>query len=682
MQAGDARASVRRAGGRVRASLAAEFKTAPSLVAGFDRAIDAHLRQAAALEPLGPDSSWAAQHNLHYPIAQGPMTRVSDPRRIRPRGFCPLAGAVLPFLALSSLMRAAEARPLLEETRRRLGSATWGVGVLGFVPPELREEQLALVREFRPPVVLIAGGRPAQAKPLEEAGIAAYLHVPSPGLLDLFIKEGCRRFVLEGRECGGHVGPRSSFVLWESAIARLLADPNVAEMSVLFAGGIHDARSAAMVAVAAAPLAARGAKIGVLLGTAYLFTREAVTSGAIQPGFQAEALACGETVLLDTAPGHATRCAETDYVRAFQAERARLEAEGRPAREVWEALEQLNLGRLRIAAKGLVRDGNVVTNVDDDTQRREGMYMLGQVAALRDRVGSIAELHADVSKGSTRVVRERKPAPAERRQGSRVAIVGMSAIMPGAPDLEAFWKNIVMGVDSVTEVPRRRWNAEAYYDKNGTGDKTPSKWGGFLPEITFDPASYGIPPRSLAAIEPVQLLALEVARRALDDAGYGDRDFDRERASVIFGAESGTDLSSAHNFRAQYRQLLGEMPAELDAMLPTLTEDSFPGVLANVIAGRIANRLDLGGVNYTVDAACASSLAALDMACKELETGETDMVVCGGADLHNSIYRLPDVRWRSRALADRTLPHVRFECRRHRAGGGRGRGDPEASRGR
>ena len=79
------------------------------------------------------------------------------------------------------------------------------------------------------------------------------------------------------------------------------------------------------------------------------------------------------------------------------------------------------------------------------------------------------------------------------------------------------------------------------------------------------------------------------------------------------------------------------MPEALDERLPRLTEDSFPGVLANVIAGRIANRLDLGGVNYTVDAACASSLAALDVACKELASGTSDMVLCGGADLHNGI---------------------------------------------
>src|SRR4029453_14223567 len=141
---------------------------------------------------------------------------------------------------------------------------------------------------------------------------------------------------------------------------------------------------------------------------------------------------------------------------------------------------------------------------------------------------------------------------------------------------------------------------------------------------------YGIPPLSLAAIEPVQLLALEATRRALEDAGYGERPFDRENTSVIFGAEAGTDLASAYGFRAMYRQYLGEIPGELAAALPSLTEDSFPGILGNVIAGRIANRLDLGGPNYTVDAACASSLAALDLACKELLARTSNMVVCGG----------------------------------------------------
>src|SRR4029453_11693947 len=101
------------------------------------------------------------------------------------------------------------------------------------------------------------------------AGIPTYLHVPSPGLLKLFVDNGARRFVFEGRECGGHVGPRSSFVLWNTMIDTLLESLPTADLAhchVLFAGGIHDATSAAMVATMAAPLAERGAKIGVLLG--------------------------------------------------------------------------------------------------------------------------------------------------------------------------------------------------------------------------------------------------------------------------------------------------------------------------------------------------------------------------------------------------------------------------------
>jgi acyl transferase domain-containing protein len=97
------------------------------------------------------------------------------------------------------------------------------------------------------------------------------------------------------------------------------------------------------------------------------------------------------------------------------------------------------------------------------------------------------------------------------------------------------------------------------------------------------------------------------------------------------------DLSNAYVFRNSYMQYLGEMPAELDAVLPDLTEDSFPGILVNVISGRIANRLGLGGVNYSVDAACASSLTAIELAVKELRSGSSDMVLAGGADFHNSI---------------------------------------------
>ena len=621
--------------------LAKRHGTAAQLVLGIRAAMNEHVALAATHRPLAPDSPFAAAHGLRYPIAQGPMSRVSDRARFAE---AVAAAGGLPFLALT-LMTGSEVRELLKETKSLLGDRPWGVGILGFVSAEIREQQLAVLREISPPIALIAGGRPSQAHPLEAQGTATYLHVPSPGLLDMFLRDGARRFVFEGSECGGHVGPRTSFVLWEAQIARLLEHPAPAELSVMFAGGIHDARSAAMVAAMAAPLAARGARIGVLAGTAYLFTHEAVACGAIEPGFQAAAIACDHTVLLETSPGHATRCADTAYAEAFAQEKTRLTTAGVAAKEMWMTLEQQNLGRLRIAAKGLRRDGDRIESVDTATQNAEGMYMIGQVAALRRETCSVAELHEQICTDGTSLLEAAAAQQDERveRDAARVevAVIGLAAIFPGAPDTDAFWSNLVAGKNAIREVPRDRWDADIYYDPNATGEgagkKTPCKWGGFLDEVAFDPLGFGIPPKSLSAIEPVQLLSLEIARRALTDAGYRDRPFDRERTAVIFGAEAGTDLSSAYNFRAMFPQYAGPLPAALDASLPTLSEDSFPGVLSNVIAGRIANRLDLGGVNYTVDAACAASLAAVDLAVKELVSGSSDMVLCGGADLHNSI---------------------------------------------
>nr|WSX24072.1 SDR family NAD(P)-dependent oxidoreductase [Streptomyces tubercidicus] len=633
--------------GAFAARLAARHRTTGGIVQAVRAAITGHLDAAARNRPLAPRPG-----ARHLAVAQGPMTRVSDEA-----GF---AAAVaheggLPFLALA-VMEGEQVRRLLAETAERLGERPWGVGLLGFAPPELRREQLAAVAEFGPEYALIAGGRPAQAAPLEAAGTRTYLHVPAPGLLERYLAEGARRFVFEGRECGGHIGPRASFPLWEEQIERLIAHARThggtAEgLDVLFAGGIHDARSAAMAAAAAAPLAELGARIGVLMGTAYLFTEEAVTTGAVLPGFQDTALACDRTVLLRTAPGHATRCADTAYTEDFAAAERQLAANGTEPRARWEELERRNLGRLRIASKGLRHtDGGSPAPVGEHEQRREGLYMLGQAATARGATTTLAALHSAVTDGATDQLALRAaefPPPAAHRDRGLgedaapldIAIVGMACCYPGAPDAGRYWSNVVTGVDSVTEVPADRWDAATYHDPDPAraGERTPSRWGGFLPALPFDALAHGIPPASLTGIEPVQLLALDAAAKALADAGYAGRDFDRARTSVVFGAEAGTELAGAYGLRALHPSYLGDLPPALDAELPRLTEDSFPGVLANVIAGRIASRLDLGGANCTVDAACASSLAALDLACRQLRDHDSDMALCGGADVHNGI---------------------------------------------
>nr|WTA00212.1 SDR family oxidoreductase [Streptomyces sp. NBC_00857] len=634
------------------ASFARRWATVGEAVRGIRAAIAAAVEDDAPAAALAAGSAGAQALGTRLPIAQGPMTRVSDEPDF---AAAVAAGGGLPFLALA-LASADRTRTMLERTRDALGDAAWGVGVLGFADEEIKAAQLQVVRELRPTHAIIAGGRPAQAAALEAEGITTFLHVPSPGLLRQFLAAGARKFIFEGAECGGHVGPRNSFPLWEAQTDILLdfiaeAGPEAAAgLTVLFAGGIHDERSAAMAAALAAPLTRAGAGFGVLMGTAYLFTEEAVEAGAIQPLFQRRIVDAERTDLLETAPGHATRCAHSAITEDFAGLKDQLRAQGVPDREIWEHLEKFNVGRLRLASKGIERVGDELRPVDEERQADEGMFMAGEVCVLRDSRTTVAALHASVADGAAGWLRTRA---AELRgelgldthtdteetapEPLRVAVVGMAGMFPGAPDVAEFWANIVAGKDCVTEVPAHRWDPERYYAPDGDGERTPSRWGGFLPEIPFDPLRYGIPPASLAAVEPVQLLALEAARRALSDAGYEGAGTDHTRTSVVFGAEAGSDLSNATTLRTVLPGYLGTIPPTLDEQLPRLTEDSFPGMLANVIAGRIANRLDLGGANYTVDAACASSLTAVDVACKELVTGTSDLVLCGGADLHNGI---------------------------------------------
>jgi malonyl CoA-acyl carrier protein transacylase len=641
-------------------TFAKRYGTVGRILAALRAHADSTLKFVKTQKILAPDSPLAQLHGTRFPIVQGPMTRVSD--------VAPFAQAVaesggLPFVALS-VMHKPQVHKLLTETKALLGDRPWGVGILGFMPLELRQEQLDEIREVKPPFAIIAGGRPSQAREFESLGISTYLHVPSPGLLQGFIKEGARKFIFEGSECGGHTGPRTSFILWESAIETLttviLEDPE--SVQILFAGGIHDALSAAMVAVLAAPLAARGMKVGVVMGTAYLFTEEIVRTGAAVKEFQSQAILCQETSLLQSGVGIYTRCAKTPFCDEFNRTRRNFLLAMESEENILKLLELLNIGRLRIASKGLTRNSAPTTGdssdrylwVDTQTQRREGMYMLGEVARLRSKAVTIAELHAEVSVGSGAMLARELKRPVTKRAKPRVnheniAIIGMACMLPKAADLRSYWQNIVQGVDAIREVSDDRWRPADFFDpKRGAPDKVNSKWGGFLDDFQFDPSIYGIAPASLNSIEPMQLLALEVARLALEDAGLDRRPFPRERTATIFAQGGMNDLGTIYIFRTLLAQYLPKVPGVSEPVknqimqalyeheLPKYTEDSFPGILGNVVAGRVANRLDLRGANFTVDAACAASLAALDAGIRQLRSGDADVALVGAVDGNNN----------------------------------------------
>ncbi|MFK7860640.1 MAG: beta-ketoacyl synthase N-terminal-like domain-containing protein [Granulosicoccus sp.] len=234
-----------------------------------------------------------------------------------------------------------------------------------------------------------------------------------------------------------------------------------------------------------------------------------------------------------------------------------------------------------------------------------------------------------------------------------IAVVAIGSIFPGRGDTTGFWRDIVEGVDTFTSVPGTHWLTDDYYDSDRSArDRTYGSRGAFIPPTAFDPLSFGIPPNSLSTTDTAQLLALVAARNVLEDieretAGA----LDKSRASVILGVAATTELVGQMMGRLQRPTWVkGMREAGLDeAQVQDIAdristnfvewrETTFPGLLGNVVAGRIANRLDFGGSNYVTDAACASSLSAMQIAVHELQAGDSDLVLTGGVDALNDIF--------------------------------------------
>jgi len=237
-----------------------------------------------------------------------------------------------------------------------------------------------------------------------------------------------------------------------------------------------------------------------------------------------------------------------------------------------------------------------------------------------------------------------------------VAVVGVGAILPDAPDAPTFWKNIQAGRYSITDVPPDRWNPADYYDPDPRAiDKTYTKIGAWVRDFKFESLKWRlpIPPKVLAVMDETQQWAIAASRAALLDYGYPDRFLDTSRTAVIFGNAMAGEKQIHTVLRIylpEYLNILGALPefqelsprlqatllgglqSGIRARIPAVTEDTMPGELSNIIAGRVANVFDLRGPNFVTDAACASSFAALQPAVDGLISGRFDAVLTGGVE--------------------------------------------------
>ena len=235
-----------------------------------------------------------------------------------------------------------------------------------------------------------------------------------------------------------------------------------------------------------------------------------------------------------------------------------------------------------------------------------------------------------------------------------IAIVGVGAMMPDAPNAPAFWENIKNKRYSITEVPAERWSVADYYDADPVApDKTYSKIGAWVRGFQFDWKKHHIPPKVTAAMDEGQQWAVTIAAEALADYGYPARPLDTERVGVILGTALGGEQHYATHLRIsfpEYAHLLEGVPefralpadvrervvrswrAAAAGHFPEITEDTMPGELPNIVSGRIANVLNLRGPSFITDAACASSFAAIASAAEMLAEHRCDAVIAGGVD--------------------------------------------------
>jgi acyl transferase domain-containing protein/phosphopantetheinyl transferase (holo-ACP synthase) len=237
-----------------------------------------------------------------------------------------------------------------------------------------------------------------------------------------------------------------------------------------------------------------------------------------------------------------------------------------------------------------------------------------------------------------------------------LAIIGMACRFPGARDLFAYWRNVLGAVESITDVPKDRWDTDVFFDAGSTAnDRVYCRRGGYLDApIPFDPLKNGVAPSAVEGAEPEQFLVLDSARAALLDAGMTAEHIHGLRADVIIGR--GNYFNRGNLTRLQHGRIIAQtvailrdlhpdwsdadfeaVRADLKSSLPPFGPTTISGQLTNATAGLVANRLNLTGASYVVDAASASALVALQLGARALAEGTADLALVGAIFLATDV---------------------------------------------
>jgi 3-oxoacyl-(acyl-carrier-protein) synthase/3-hydroxymyristoyl/3-hydroxydecanoyl-(acyl carrier protein) dehydratase len=228
---------------------------------------------------------------------------------------------------------------------------------------------------------------------------------------------------------------------------------------------------------------------------------------------------------------------------------------------------------------------------------------------------------------------------------SPIAVVGMSCVFPGAHDTHTFWQNIVEKKNATMVVPQERWIAplSRVLSEHHAPDKAVSDRAGLVTDFELDPAGLDLDARLLDSLDPMHHLVLHTGRDAFNQVkSFSGKDVPKDRTGVILAAialptDSASEFGREIFGAAAKHALFGD--ASVGA--PPLSVDRFRALSTRVTglpASLLANALGLGGGTFTLDAACASSLYAVRLACDELNSGRADVMLAGGVSRPECLY--------------------------------------------
>lgn len=238
----------------------------------------------------------------------------------------------------------------------------------------------------------------------------------------------------------------------------------------------------------------------------------------------------------------------------------------------------------------------------------------------------------------------------------RIAIVGIGLAYPDANSPDELWENVVASRRAFRDIPDTRTNLNDYWDADpSASDQFYSRKAAVLADYEFDRVRHRVSAGTFRATDLTHWLALDIAGRALADAGFTDGDgLPSTSTGVVIGNTLTGEFTRANLMRlrwpyvrravaAQLRsrdwsaeeidEFVAELEPQYKAPFPEPSEDTLAGGLANTIAGRVCNYFDLGGGGYTVDGACSSSLLSVVNGASSLSEGDLDVVIAGGVDL-------------------------------------------------